>query len=195
MNLDKKMTNKEARFLPDYLKKGFDSAQINNQPLVSQSATILRWPRQGQDAFTWFTPLLAFTVLLMAVGALTLRKAGWSNKVLLLFDRMFFLLVGLLGFMMLILWVIRIDDVCRNNLNVLWALPTHVIAAFFIGSPRPWVRKYFQIVFWLSIVLAFTWFFIPQQLNNAVGPLILLIIIRSYHHSKKINDSRKNTGN
>jgi hypothetical protein len=185
MNLDKKMSNKESRFLPDYLKKGFDSARVNNQPLVGQSAIILQWPDPKRDARFWFTPFLAFTILLMIVGALSLSKKTWSLKALSIFDRIFFFLIGLLGLLMVTLWAIRIDDVCRNNLNVLWALPTHVIAAFFLGSSRQSVRKYFQVVFWLSILLAFTWFFIPQQINNAVGPLILLIIIRSYHHSKQ----------
>lgn len=185
MHLDKEMTNKEIRFLPDYLKKGFDSAHINNQPLVGRSEIILTWPNEDKNAGFLFTPFLAFTILLVIIGALTFSKSGWSYRALIIFDRVFFFVIGLLGFLMLTLWIIRIDTVCRNNLNVLWALPTHMVAAFFVGSSMPWVQKYFQVVFWLSIVLAFTWFFIPQQLNNAVGPLLLLIIIRSYHYSKK----------
>lgn len=185
MHLDKKMNNKEIRFLPDYLKKGFDSAHISNQPLVGQSEIILAWPDRSKNANSWFTPFVAFTILLVTIGALTLSKSDWSYKALGIFDRLFFFLIGVLGFLMLTLWIIRIDNVCRNNLNVLWALPTHTVATFFLGSARQWVQKYFNIVFWLSIVLAFTWFFIPQQLNTAVGPLLLLIIIRSYHYSKK----------
>lgn len=184
INLDKKMTNKEARFLPDYLKKGFDSAGINQQPLVMESKVLLPWPQLGQGSRSWFTPFLVFTILLVAVGALSLRKTSFTAKALAIFDGIFFFVVGILGLMMLTLWIIRIDNVCRNNLNLLWALPTHVVAAFFLRSKRPWVSRYFLVVFWISIVLAFTWFFIPQQINNAVGPLILLIIIRSYHYSK-----------
>ncbi|MBC7827366.1 MAG: DUF4105 domain-containing protein [Chitinophagaceae bacterium] len=185
MNLDKKVTNEEAMFLPDYLKKGFDSALVTNRPLVGQSKIILSWPEKNSHSGTWFSPFFVFTGLLIIAGAISLSKNPWAQKTLLAFDSLFFLLIGILGLMMVTLWVIRVDDVCRNNLNVLWALPTHIVAAFLFRRKKNWIQKYFQLVFWISIVLAFTWFFIPQQLNNAVGPLILLIIIRSYHYSKK----------
>ena len=185
MNLDKKPTNEEAMFLPDYLKKGFDSAFVNGQHLVGQSQVVLAWPDASVHSGSWFSPLIAFTLLLIVIGAISLSKIRNKEKLLVIFDGIFFFVIGILGLLMAVLWLIRVDTVCRNNLNVLWALPTHVIAAFFVNSKRKWVRTYFQIVFWIAIVFAFTWFFIPQQINNAVGPLILLIIIRSYHHSKR----------
>jgi hypothetical protein len=186
LNLDKKLTNEEAMFLPDYLKKGFDSTLINGKPLVSQSQIVLRWPDITERSTSWFSPFVTFTLLLIAVGAVSLSKTSWAHKTLAIFDSLFFLLIGILGVLMVTLWVIRVDTVCRNNLNVLWALPTHMVVAFLQNRKIKWVRTYFQIVFWISIILAFTWFFLPQQINNAVAPLILLIIIRSYHHSKKI---------
>jgi hypothetical protein len=185
INLDKKMSNKEVRFLPDYLKKGFDSALVNQRPLVGESTILLTWPDQSKSSHSWLTPFLTFTILLIIIAALTLGKTTRGAKALGIFDGIFFFVIGILGLMMLTLWIIRIDTVCRNNLNILWALPTHTFVAFFLKSKKPWVSTYFQVVFWVSIVLAFTWFFLPQQLNNAVGPLILLIIIRSYHYSKK----------
>ena len=183
-NLDKKPTNEQAMFLPDYLKKGFDSALVSQRPLVESSHLVLPWPKL-KAGNRFFTPFVVFTVLLVLVAALSFSKSRWATNALSIFDVIFFLIIGLLGVMMLTLWIIRVDDVCRNNLNVLWALPTHVVAAFALSRKRKWLRKYFQIVFWIAIVLAFTWFLLPQQLNNAVGPLVLLIIIRSYQHSKK----------
>lgn len=185
MNLDKKPTNEQAMFLPDYLKKGFDSAFVNGQPLVSQSQVVLEWPDNGIHKGSWFSPFIAFTLLLIIIGAVSVSKIRSKQKVLEVFDGTFFFTIGTLGLLMVVLWLIRVDSVCRNNLNILWALPTHVVAAFFVKSNRKWVKTYFQVVFWISIVLALTWFFVPQQINNAVGPLILLIIIRSYHHTKK----------
>lgn len=185
LNLDKKPTNEEAMFLPDYLKRGFDSATIDRHPLVSRSEVVLKWPDNSVHSGSWFSPLLAFTLLLIIVGLISLSKIRSKQKLLAIFDGVFFFSIGILGILMLVLWLIRVDTVCRNNLNLLWALPTHAIAAFFVNSKRKWVQSYFQVVFWISIVLAFTWFFIPQQINNAVGPLLLLIIIRSYYHSKK----------
>jgi len=194
MNLDKTPTNQQAMFLPDYLKKGLDSAQVNSLPLVSQTQIILKWPTVMSSSNSLFTPFVAFTLLLIIIGSITLSNASWSHKFLTLFDSVFFLLIGLLGLIMLLLWIVRVDTVCRNNFNILWALPTHIGAAFLLNRKWRWIQTYFKIVFWISIALAFTWFLLPQELNNAVGPLILLIIIRSYHYSKK-NHDRKITGN
>lgn len=189
MNLDKQVTNEEAMFLPDYLKKGFDSALVKGQPLVTESNIILHWPDKNSHSNSWFTPFVLFTGLLLIVGAVSLSKTVWAQKTLVVFDSLFFSSIGILGLLMVILWAIRVDTVCRNNLNILWALPTHIVVAFLLHRKKSWIQKYFRAVFWISIVLAFTWFFIPQQLNNAVGPLILLIVIRSYHYSKK-NDRK-----
>ena len=185
MNLDKRVTNEEAMFLPDYLKKGFDSTLINNRPLVTGSQIILPWPDFSARSKTFFTPFVVFSVLLLVIGGIALSKRPWADKVLPTFDTVFFLALGVFGILMAALWIFRIDTVCRDNLNLLWALPTHITVPFFMHRKNRFKQKYFQVVFWISIVLAFTWFFMPQQINNAVGPIILLIIIRSYHHSKK----------
>lgn len=190
LNLDKKLTNEEAMFLPDYLKKGFDSAFLKGRPLVSQSKVVLQWPDSTDRSKSWFTPFVTFTVLLMLFGFVSLSKSSWAHKTLAIFDSLFFLLIGILGVMMVTLWVIRVDTVCRNNMNVLWALPSHIVVAFLLNRKIKWIQVYFQIVFWITIVLAFTWFFIPQQINNAVAPLILLILIRSYYHSKKATNEK-----
>lgn len=184
-NLDKKPTSEQAMFLPDYLKKGFDSAVVNGQPLVSQSQVVLKWPASSVHSKSLFSPFILFTILLIVIGTISLSKIQNKQKLLTIFDGVFFFSIGVLGMLMVLLWLIRVDTVCRNNFNVLWALPSHVIGAFFVNSNRQWVKTYFQIVFWIGIVFAFTWFFIPQQINNAVAPLVLLIIIRSYYHSKR----------
>jgi hypothetical protein len=57
--------------------------------------------------------------------------------------------------------------------------------AFFVNSKRGWPKKYFRIVFWLTIALAITWLFLAQQMNNALIPILLLIIYRSWQLSKK----------
>ncbi|WP_315821108.1 hypothetical protein [Paraflavitalea speifideaquila] len=55
-NLDKKVTNREAMFLPDYLMKGFDSASTGNKALVGATQTILEVPLATAEKGSWFTP-------------------------------------------------------------------------------------------------------------------------------------------
>jgi uncharacterized membrane-anchored protein len=61
----------------------------------------------------------------------------------------------------------------------LWTWPTNIIAAFLLPSQKKWVRKYFGIQAAALILLLISWFFLPQQLNASLIPIILLVIFRS----------------
>jgi hypothetical protein len=184
VKLDRKVSNREAMFLPDYLMKGFDSAFVNNQPLVSPPKTILSMPSPLAGK-ALFTPFVVFSLLLVAVVAISINKKQWAKKAIGIFDSVFFFVLGLSGLLILFMWFGTDHKVCQDNYNLLWALPTNVVMAFFIHSKKVWATKYFTIVFWLTLLLAVTWFFLPQQMNNALIPILLLIIYRSWMLSKK----------
>jgi hypothetical protein len=183
-NLDEKVTNEQAMFLPDYLMTGCDHAVIaaTKQPLVSQKQDVLP-VAVVFDASSWFRPVVFSTGLLIVVLLLSFTGKKWSRQVLTVFDCIFFVLLGLLGIVIITLWMIRIDTVCRDNWNLLWALPTHFIVAFVAYKKWRWVQQYFRVVLILSILVAICWWFIPQQLNTAILPLLGIIIVRSYFRS------------
>jgi hypothetical protein len=182
--LDRKVSNKQAMFLPDYLLKGFDSASTGGRPLVSPPQTILAMPSPltGNGIFT---PFVVFAVLLLLIFALSFAKARWARTAMMVFDFVLFFILGLAGLLLLFMWFGTDHTVCRNNYNLLWALPTHLIAAFFVGSRKRWVRSYFRFVFIFLVVLLLAWWFLPQQMNNALIPVVILIIFRSWHLAKK----------
>ncbi len=182
--LDQRVTNEESMFLPDYLLEGFDSASISAHPLVSAKQTVV--PAQEiKVERSSFRPVLFFSLLFVLVAALTWLGTKWAQKLMNIFDRVFFFLLGLLGLLLIVLWMIRVDTVCRDNLNILWALPTHLYFAFVIDRNKTWIRKYFRTVTIISLLTGISWFFLPQQMNPALLPLLLIIIMRSYFRSKK----------
>jgi hypothetical protein len=181
--LDRKVTNREAMFLPNYLLKGFDSATVDNRPLVTPPQTILQMPSPLNEK-SFFTPAVAFSLLVVIILALSFSKSNWARMIINIFDFLFFFILGLAGILLLFMWFGTDHKVCQNNYNLLWALPVNVVMAFFVHSKRLWVKKYFNIVFWFTVVLALTWFFLPQQMNNALIPIVLLIIYRSWSLSK-----------
>jgi hypothetical protein len=192
--LDRKVTNREAMFLPDYLLKGFDSATVVNHPLVNPPQTVLQMPSPLKEN-SFFTPGVVFTLLLIIILAISFIQSGWAKMVISIFDFLFYFILGLAGILLLFMWFGTDHKVCQNNYNLLWALPTNVVMAFFVHSKKAWVKKYFKVVFWLTVVLAVTWFFLPQQMNNALIPIVLLIVYRSWslstikHYARKRNHS------
>lgn len=183
-NLDKKVSNREAMFLPDYLMKGFDSASMGNKALVKETQTVLTVPPHPDETGSWFTPFVLFTALFIFIAVLSILKARWSLTFLRGFDIFFFLLLGILGVLLATLWLIRVDTVCRNNFNLLWALPTHLPVVFVMGRQKKWVKTYFRVVCIITVLLGAAWFILPQALNPAIAPILGLILVRAYFRSK-----------
>ena len=67
--VDKKLTNNETMFLPDYLLKGFDSSTIGKKPVVSTKHEILK-PALPERKSSLFTPFIVFLVLFLVIFVL-----------------------------------------------------------------------------------------------------------------------------
>jgi hypothetical protein len=133
--------------------------------------------------------MVVFTILLMMGVVFYFLR---NKKPLLIFDIGFFSLMGLFGLLLAALWLGRVDDVCRNNINIFWALPTHLIAVFFIRKKATWIKYYFLITAILAFLLliGFPWW--PQRMNAAVLPILGIIIFRSYCIFLNRNYAEKN---
>jgi hypothetical protein len=176
-HLDETMTNKQAMFLPDYLMKGVDSATIRQQSLVSETNILLPDARQKNSSF--FTPASLFALLLLLMLALTFVQNKTAKKTALVLDSLLFLLTGLLGVLMAVLWLARVDLVCRNNFNLLWALPTHAIIAFVVNKQKTWIKYYWLLTAVINALLLLTWKWLPQDMNSSLLLLVLLLLFRS----------------
>jgi hypothetical protein len=138
-----------------------------------------------------FRPFIVFSLLLIAVIIFSFFQKTSLTKVLYVFDFIFFLILGSIGILLLFMWFGTDHNTTQNNYNILWALPTHAAMAFLIHKKQDWIRRYFIIVMWLSILLLLAWVFLPQQMNNGFIPILLLIIFRSWLISKRENYAAK----
>ena len=182
--MDKKVTNREAMFLPDYLLIAFDSSKLNGQPVVSKKKILLNY----FDAYktkTGITPFIVFCILFLLIAALSIFVFKRLNLFLKIFDFFFFVIVGLIGVLILFMWFGTDHAMCKNNFNLLWALPTHLPIAFMLFSKKQWVNNYFRFIFFYTIALLLAWFFLPQQLNTALLTVAGIILIRSFYLSKR----------
>ncbi len=182
--LDKKVTNSEAMFLPDYLMMAFDSATFNGKPLVSEKNSLIN-AFENKKSNTLFTPFILFSILFLVICVVSFLKKEWVNF-LNFFDFIFFFLLGLLGSWLVFMWLGTDHAMCKNNFNLLWALPSHLPIAFFLFSKKAWVKKYFSILFYVTGVLIAAWFFLPQQLNIALLPVAGIVLVRSYFKKQEM---------
>jgi hypothetical protein len=181
--LDRRVSNLEAMFLPEHLMQGMAGARVQQQSLAPVTSPVLTMP-SPLNTGSWFRPAVVFSLLLALAIGLQLKQRKGYTRGLKIFDTVLFLALGLAGILLLFMWFGTDHKVTANNYNLLWALPTHVVVAFLLYRKKGWVISYFRVVFWLTAALLVLWAFLPQEMNNALLPLIMLIFFRSWFLSK-----------
>ena len=189
--MDKKVTNREAMFLPDYLLMAFDSSELNGQQVVYEKKILLDY-FESYKTKSAITPFIVFGVLFLVISVLSYLSRHTWIVVVKAFDFLLFTFLGLMGFLILFMWFGTDHAMCKNNFNLLWALPTHLPIAFILFNKKPWVNSYFRFIFFYTIALLVAWFFLPQQFNAALLPVVGIILIRSFFLSKKNNRGENN---
>ena len=181
---DAAMSVAQQQFLPDNLMKALDSSNADRQYVISKKQ--LYQIEEPTADISFFTPMVVFSLLFILIVLLGFSNNKTVQTFVRGFDGVLFFFTGLLGIAIILMWTATDHQNCRNNYNLLWALPTHVIITFFINSRKNWVRMYFGFTALVMILLLIGWFFLPQQMNNALLPLLLLLLYRSaakYFHS------------
>jgi hypothetical protein len=173
------MTAEQMQFLPDNLMKSLDSSK---KPMVLSSQNL--YPITDENAKgSFFTPLVVFSLLVIFIVLIGYSKNRFARAFLQGFDGLFFFLTGMLGIILIFMWAGTDHSMTKNNFNLIWAWPTHTIIAFFVSSKKGWVKKYFKFTAVALPAVLISWFFLPQQMNNALIPVVLLLIYRSVKKS------------
>ncbi len=159
-------------FLPDEMFIAFQHARHQDGSLlVSSYNEILPEIYQPGDPFP-IGPLVVFWLLFVAGVYSVLRE-----KAFYIFSRIFFFVLGLAGLLIFIMWFLSNHYATAMNLNILWALPTHLYFAFRIKKSEHlsgMSRAYFRLMFYMGVILMVLWLFIPQGFHPASFPLVAL---------------------
>ena len=91
-----------------------------------------------------------------------------------------FSITGLIGWLLLLLWLLTDHDAAAMNLNLLWANPLHfpVVMILAWGKHR-FLGYYFRIFALIYLVVLIFWAFLPQDLHFSLIPLVLLLFVRA----------------
>lgn len=182
--IDKKAGIAESMFLPDYLMKGIDSSvRSKDHKVLGEKILINRGTAQPEPFRD--TPLLLFSVIAVIVGVLSLLKNKTAVQLSRVFDFVLFLSTGLIGCLLLFMWLGTDHSACAANYNLLWAMPLNVLAAFAVWKRPGWFRKYMSVYAGLLLVTILGWFWLPQELNTGFLPIILLLLARCVQLRKR----------
>ena len=190
-NIDPKLSASGTMFLPEYLMKGADIMTIGKtKPLVHSKQELLQYSKVS-NAIKVNTPLLVFCFISLAISWVYLSNRNRKSILIRLFDTLLFGVTGLTGVLLCFMWWGTDHVACSNNYNLLWALPFNLIAVPIIGKGFNWIKFYCFIVATIEGVLLLFWYWLPQQLNIAIVPVVLLLFVRSLQIARAKCGERK----
>jgi len=177
--VDDKMTNEQSTFLPDYLMRAIAVSTIDGSSIVKETMQLLP-EKNNRNAATNEPKLYGWFLLL---GVLLISFSS-MKKYLIYFDVLFFLMLGLLGFVMLFMWFGTEHTVCAWNRNLLWAFPLHIVFAFLIPRESTQKLMYAKYTSMLLVISMFYSLFAQQEYIAEITPILILILYRLSKYSK-----------
>ncbi len=190
--MDKKATPNMYMFLPDYIESAFNHATIKTDsgvvPLVKRTINTYEAEAETIDR-SIMTPLNVFSVILI-MGILFTVFGFKNRKPFKLLDIVLFSLIGLIGLLLFVLWVATDHNAAAGNMNILWALPTHLMAGLLLIKAKKsgWLKNYFLFTSVLNLGILVSWAFLPQQLHYSLIPIVMLLMIRAFFNYQMAKD-------
>lgn len=168
---------RDALFLPDHLASWAAGARrlaAHGEVSLVSSTDSIGWTAERvarQPSPPWPSILLgALLVLILAVSAV---DAGAGRESRWWLDVPLFGFLGVAGLFVAFLWFVSLHEVGRHNVNLVWALPTHLGLAWALArhSGGRWVVPYLWLTAGLATVFVVGW---PLWTQEVPFALVLL---------------------
>lgn len=174
-------TPMDYMFLPDYLSEGFGLATISSNgktvALVSSEKMILSRKDLPTEVF-FITPIRLMWALFALIGILSWMglkgdiDIGWL-------DKLYFSIIGVVGWIVFLLWFFTDHIATKDNLNLLWAVPIYFpVFLFWDRFPNRFKQIFFMVFGGIDVLILLLWWIWPQSYHIAFIPLIFIVLIR-----------------
>jgi hypothetical protein len=181
---DKKAGFRDQMFLPEDLMKNLSLMMIKSSdtiiPLLQKPETVLDFEPTNKTYKIFFSPLFMFGILFTIILILSFQNK-WQ-KIIDFTDKLLFFVFSVLSILMVFFNFFTDHQAMKMNLNIIWLNPLIIIAfiTLFTKSKHP---IWFKIVFLITSIFLLSIAILPQSMNLAFIPIILIIILRSLARS------------
>lgn len=180
---DKIITDRQKDFLPQYLNNAYHGATIEGKDnetrsLVKSERILLNKNNVNFEEHSTNSPLIIGYILLLITMAISYYFYK-KNKIILgkIFSTLIFITAGLFGSIIFFLMFFSEHPCVYPNWNLVWLHPLHLIigSLFFVKPLTKYIYYYHFINFVALLLFLLAWVLIPQQLESAFIPYILII--------------------
>lgn len=168
---DRTATVKDQMYLPEFFFDHLENMRLGNKPLVNATTMVLdhESAESERDRTPWISPLLFFGVLLILEIFLFFKNT--TNRAIRFYDKMWFLVTGVGGLLILFMWFGTDHITTKGNLNLLWMSPLFLFRSF---SSKRTVDFLLLLMLGMTLLLAS----FVQQLHAATILIIILLIFK-----------------
>jgi hypothetical protein len=180
---DRITTYSQKMFIPDYLLKSMTGAFVKKDgeaiPFLMEQNTLVG-AKPVKTSFSLTSPYVVVNMVLLIVGIMTFLESR-RNKRMIILDFMVFFSFGVAGILLSFLCFFSLLEATGRNLNLIWALPTHLIFSilWLIPSLRTKLNWYLKLTSVILVFFLIAMIFLPQTFHWLVVPLCLIILLRS----------------
>ncbi len=189
--IDRDAIPNEYMFLPKYIELFFETTKTNSNDLVKNSRVLYQQKPEKASITFIYSPLMIFGILSLFILYITYRD-NKNNTITNWLDIALFIVTGLTGILLLLLWFGTDHIATAHNYNLLWAMPLNliVISQLFKKQTKKWFRGYLKFLVIMLCLLSLHWIVGVQVFAIGLIPLLAAIMIRYIFLIKFYNNQK-----
>lgn len=149
----------EYMFLPEYIHQFFNAAELKSgTSLVKEDIMVYEKKEAFEDTAFILSPIFIMFLLALMVILISLKDLRTQKRTRLL-DLGIFVLTGLIGIVLLLLWFATDHTATAFNYNLIWAFPLNILMLIQIMKIefKPWFRRYIKFLLIILILMSLHW--------------------------------------
>ena len=195
--VDRKASSWECQFLPEYVYKANEGATIatasGTTALVKTTKKLYDTEERRESGNFFVSPIFIFGILGLLLVFVTYKNYKNQQRSRYL-DMLIFLVTGLIGVILLLLWFATDHSTTANNYNLLWAFPFSLLFFTLISrqTPKRWLQRYTFFLILLLVLLGFHWISGVQRFAIGLLPLLLGLAVRYIYLYRYLGNKNRN---
>lgn len=188
--IDREASPYEHMFLPKYINSFFGEAKLNSGGMLVKNSSTLYAKRKATNSLSIFlSPLFILGLISALIIYITYKNVKTKNRSKWL-DVMIFVITGIVGVILFLLWFATDHTTTGYNYNMLWAFPFNIliIGQLCKKESKNWFKAYLKFLLIMLILMTMHWFIGVQVFSIGLIPVMIALVIRYFYllqHFKK----------
>jgi hypothetical protein len=188
LEADTKMSVSDAMFLPEFLAKGVTATDRKSKKLANDEVVLIpdAQPVPAKSQF-WQTPVFVLSVMSLLMILPLASKNRLINKISGIVTKVVFMSAGLIGLLLVFMWVGTDHQSTAKNLNLVWAFPLQLFFVFRLNNLPSWLKVYAKIYTILVLLLLLISIAVPGIIYYALYPIMIAMAYKTWVFAKQTN--------